>query len=239
MSRVEYTSMDVKGRGLYLLIALFITALTTSNLTASKIIVLGELWGITLLSPAAVVAYAITFLITDIISEVWGRETASKVVFAGFISQLLVIALVWTAIILPIAPFQGQEYQEAYTMILGPSTNIVVASLIAYLISQYHDVWAFHKWRQVTRGRHLWLRNNASTMISQLIDTTVFITLAFTAIPWVVAGAPIIQLTQLPSLVLGQYMVKLTIAALDTPFCYLGVKLARTAQTMESMTPQA
>ncbi len=220
------SSIGSEGRGLYILIALFITALTTSNLTASKIVVLGELWGITLLSPAAVVAYAITFLMTDIVSEVWGREIANKVVFAGFISQLLVIALTWIAIVLPIAPFQGLEYQKAYEKILAPSTNIVIASLIAYLVSQYHDVWAFHKWRQITQGRYLWLRNNASTMISQFIDTTIFISLAFAAIPWLITGTPIIELAQLPNLILGQYLVKLTIAVLDTPFCYIGVKLA-------------
>lgn len=219
------SSIGLKDKGLYILIALFITALTTSNLTASKIIVLGKLWGITLLSPAAVVAYAITFLMTDIISEVWGRGIANKVVFAGFISQLLVIALTWIAIVLPIAPFQGIEYQKAYEKILAPSINIVLASLIAYLISQYHDVWAFHKWKQITQGKYLWLRNNASTMISQFIDTTIFISLAFTVIPWLMTGTAIIEPTRLPNLILGQYLVKLTIAVLDTPFCYIGVKL--------------
>ncbi len=220
-----------RGRGLYILVALFITALTTSNLTASKLVVLGKVGDILLLTPAAVVAYAITFLMTDIISEVWGRETANKVVFAGFTSQLLLLALVWTAIILPIAPFQGEEFQQAYTKILAPSTNIVVASLTAYLVSQYHDVWAFHKWRQITRGKHLWLRNNASTMISQLIDTTIFITLAFTLIPLITIGTPTITPVQLPGLIIGQYLVKLAIAVADTPFCYLGVKLAQTTQT--------
>ncbi len=223
-------SKGLESRGLYILVALFITALTTSNLTASKLVVLGEIGGILLLTPAAVVAYAITFLMTDIISEVWGKEVAGRVVFAGFISQLLLLALVWTAIELPIAPFQGQEFQQAYTRILAPAGNIVVASLTAYLVSQYHDVWAFHKWKQITRGKHLWLRNNASTMVSQLIDTTIFITLAFTIIPWITTGTPTITLLQLPGLILGQYIVKLTIALADTPFCYLGVKLLQTTQ---------
>lgn len=214
-------------RSLLILIALFITSLTVSNLTASKIIILGEIGGITLLSPAAVVAYAATFLFTDIISEIWGKKTAGQVVFAGFISQLLLLFLVNLAILLPIAPFQGPGFQEAYTRILGPSWYIVIGGLTAYLISQYHDVWAFHMWREKTRGKWLWLRNNASTMASQLIDTVVFITLAFGALPQITLGSPIVPWNALPGLIIGQYIVKLIIALLDTPFCYLGVYLIR------------
>ena len=215
----------VVRRNLLVLIALFITSLTASNLTASKLVFLGRVGGVTLLTPAAVVAYAATFLFTDIISEVWGKKIAGQVVFAGFISQLLLIFLVNLAIILPVAPFQGSEFQEAYARILGPSWYIVVGGLIAYLVSQYHDVWAFHMWREKTKGKWLWLRNNASTMVSQLIDTVIFITLAFAILPQVALGSPIIPWNNLPGLILGQYIVKLIIALLDTPFCYLGVYL--------------
>ncbi len=217
----------VVERGLLILIALFITSLTASNLTASKIVFLGEFAGILLLSPAAVVAYAATFLFTDIISEVWGKRVAGQVVFAGFVSQLLLVFLVNIAILLPVAPFQGPEFQEAYTRILGPSWYIVVGGLVAYLVSQYHDVWAFHMWREKTKGRWLWLRNNASTMISQLIDTLIFITLAFGLLPQATLGSPIVPWSDLPGLIIGQYIVKLLIALLDTPFCYLGVYLVR------------
>ncbi len=224
---MEKTTDNNVEKSLLVLIALFITSLTTSNLTASKIIFLGEIGGITLLSPAAVVAYAATFLFTDIISEIWGKKTAGNVVFAGFISQLLLIFLVNLAILLPIAPFQGEEFQKAYTRILGPSWYIVVGGLVAYLVSQYHDVWAFHMWREKTGGRWLWLRNNASTMVSQLIDTVIFITLAFGLLPQLALGSPIVPWSNLPGLILGQYLVKLLIALLDTPFCYLGVHLVK------------
>ncbi len=214
-------------RSLLILIALFITSLTASNLTASKIVFLGEVGGIILLSPAAVVAYAATFLFTDIISEIWGKKIAGQVVFAGFISQLLLIFLVNLAILLPIAPFQGSAFQEAYARILGPSWYIVIGGLIAYLISQYHDVWAFHMWKEKTHGKWLWLRNNASTMVSQFIDTVIFITLAFEVLPQIALGLPIVPWSDLPGLIIGQYIVKLLIALLDTPFCYLGVYLIR------------
>ncbi len=224
------TAVSVE-KSLLVLMALFITSLTASNLTASKIVFLGEISGITLLSPAAVVAYAATFLFTDIISEVWGKRVAGHVVFAGFISQLLLVFLVNLAILLPIAPFQGQEFQEAYARILGPSWYIVVGGLVAYLVSQYHDIWAFHMWRKRTKGRWLWLRNNASTMVSQLIDTAIFITLAFGALPQLALGSPIVPWNSTPGLIAGQYIVKLIIALLDTPFCYLGVHLVKKTST--------
>ena len=178
------------------------------------------------MTPAAVLAYAITFLFTDIVSEVYGYETAKKVVWYGFLSQLLVLLLVQFALWLPAAPWQV-EFSSCYASVLGSSWFIVLASLIAYLLSQMHDVAAFDFWKRKTHGRWLWLRNNASTMVSQLIDTAVFITLGFGILPFLALGSPLLPWTQLPSLILGQYVVKWLIALVDTPFCYLGVWLVK------------
>ena len=108
--------------------------------------------------------------------------------------------------------------------------------MVAYLISQNHDVWAFHFWRRKTRGAHLWLRNNASTLVSQLIDTVVFITLAFYVLPLILQGNPIIPLESLLTLIAGQYVVKALIALSDTPFCYLGVFLLQKSLRINKAT---
>lgn len=204
-----------------LLLGLFITSLTSANYLAAKIVALGSFNGIFLLLPAGVVAYALTFAITDIVSEVYGKKSASIIVYIGFITQLFVPIYSYTAIAMPTAPFQ-QEYAELFNRIYGVAPNIVIASLIAYLISQNHDIWAFHWWKKLTRGKHLWLRNNASTIVSQFIDTALFITLAFGILPSILGGV-MISRNLIPFMILGQYIVKVVIAVLDTPLVYLGV----------------
>jgi len=163
---------------------------------------------------------------TDIISEVFGKKAARKVVWIGFFSQLIMLGLVEFAIVMP-EPAWQEELASWFKQILGSTWFIVVASLIAYLVSQHHDVWAFHKWREVTRGRYLWLRNNLSTMVSQGIDTVLFISLAFGVLPYMVYGEPLIPWSALPSLMLGQYLAKIIIAVLDTPLVYAGVKIVK------------
>jgi len=215
-----------------LVASLFIGALVTSNLTASKVVSIEMPLIGTLMFPAAVLAYAVTFLFTDIYAEIWGKKAAGKLVIYGFFVNLFVLLLVEFAILLPPAPFQI-SYQEIYANVLGSAPNIILASMIAYLISQNHDVWAFHFWRKKTKGAHLWLRNNASTLVSQLIDTVLFISLAFYILPLIIQGKPIIPLENLTTLIIGQYIVKALIALSDTPFCYLGVILLQKSLKIE------
>ncbi len=212
-------------RGFAVLTGIFITSLTAANFLAAKIAMLGKVFGVELLVPAGVVAYAITFTATDIIGEVYGKRAANYVVQAGFITQLLLLFYSWTARAFPPAPFQAR-IAATYDRLITSPPNIVLASLAAYLVSQHHDVWAFHYWKRRTEGRWLWLRNNASTAVSQLIDTSIFITLAFAALPAVLGGM-VVPLALIPNTILGQYLVKLGIALPDTPFVYLGVALYR------------
>lgn len=191
-----------------LLIAIFVGGLVIAGVLASKIVNIAGL-----IVPGGVFAYSITFPITDIICEVWGKKKGKYVVFSGFITLLVVLALIRLTLIFPKASFWTGE--EAFTKILGGTSRIIIASFIAYLVSQYHDVWAFHFWRKVTKGKHLWLRNNASTFVSQFIDTVVFITIAFYGV------MPVFTLIK------GQYIIKLLIALLDTPIVYFGVWLIR------------
>ena len=151
---------------------LFITFLLLSNVMASKIV---SLFG--LIVPAAIIAYPVTFLFTDVVAEVEGKESARKLVMTGFYLSLVMAALLFAARLLPPAPFW--PFQEAWDRILGATPRIVAASMLAYLVSQNHDVWSFHWWKGKTGGRHLWLRNKLSTAVSLLLDSALFITIAF------------------------------------------------------------
>jgi len=192
-----------------ILVGIFVGCLVSSNFIAVKLVRVG--W---LVFPAAVIAYSITFTVTDVISEVYGRKAASYAVWAGFAANIFAVIMVLGGWLLPsLSP----EYQARYSVLLS-TPRIVAASMVAYLLSQNHDVIAFHFWKAFTRGRHLWLRNNASTAVSQLIDTCTFITLAFYGV---------VPTAILLNMIASQYAVKLLIAACDTPFVYLGAKLLK------------
>ncbi len=196
---------------LAVLATLFTTCLLAANIISVKLITIGG-WVV----PAGIIAYPLTFLFTDVIAELYGRKIASRVVWTGFVANVLMVILVFGSKLLPPASFWAE--QPAYESILGMLPRIVLASMIAYLISQHHDVFAFHFWRRKTKGRFLWLRNNASTMVSQILDTGIFITIAF----WGTVPTGV-----LVNMLLHQYIIKLAIAALDTPFCYLLVGLLK------------
>lgn len=193
-----------KDQKLILLNVIFASALVVANVIAGKIVMLGENFTI----PAAVVVYAVTFLITDIIHENYGREQAKQTIIFGFIAQIFASIMIFLGQLLPVAPF-AQESQQAYETLLGQNARFVIASLAAYLTSQYLDVLIFSKLKKMTNTKYKWLRNNVSTASSQLIDTTVFITIAF------IGSVP-----NLWMMILSQYVIKLGIAALDTPIFY-------------------
>lgn len=194
---------------LTILNCLFITSLLVANVVASKVV---TFWG--LVVPAAIVAYPLTFLMTDVIGEIWGKEEANKTVKIGIVCQLASLLMIGIAILLPVAPFA--DNQAEFKSILGSSFRVVFASLIGYVCSQSWDVWIFHKIRDAYIKKHgstkggRWIWNNASTMTSQIIDTAIFITIAF------VGTVPNIF-----TMIASQYFIKLIYAALDTPFFYL------------------
>jgi uncharacterized integral membrane protein (TIGR00697 family) len=193
----------MKLNKLAVLQSLFVSGLVVSNIIAAKVIVI---WKLVL--PAAVIIYPFTFLITDIIGELYGKEEGNRTVWYGFLASIFAMVIIFAGMVLPEAPFMEKQ-QSAYEILLGPNRRIVVASLLAYLCSQKHDVWAFHLWKKLTKGRYRWLRNNLSTMTSQLVDTVIFIGLAF----WC-------TVPHLGKMILAQYLVKVLIALLDTPLFY-------------------
>lgn len=202
--------------GVELAVGVFAALTVLANLIAVKTIAFGPF-----IAPAAVLVYASTFLLTDILSELFGKEKARLAVWTGFIANLVMLVSILIAVRWSASPVMDPGLATSFDAIFGFAPRVIAASMVAYLVSQHHDVWAYGFWREKTGGRHLWLRNNASTMASQLIDTAIFISLAFYGI---IPNSILIQM------MVGQYAIKLLIAALDTPFMYLAVAAARRAQ---------
>lgn len=194
--------MKNDNKNLILLNGIFIVSLIIANIVSAKIV---TFWGLVI--PAAIVAYPLTFLMTDVIGEIWGKEQANQTVKVGFWCQLVSLVLIGLAILLPVAPFA--DNQEQFKGIMSSSFRVVLASMVAYLCSQSWDVWIFHKIRE--RGtKNKWIRNNLSTMTSQIIDTAIFITIAF------IGKVPNIWV-----MIVSQYAIKCVYAALDTIPFYL------------------
>ncbi|KPA17181.1 transporter [Candidatus Magnetomorum sp. HK-1] len=196
-------------------VSLFVGCITISSILANKIITIMGVF-----VPAGVIAYSLTFIATDVISEVWGAERARQTILGGFVALVAVFLLVQVSLIWPKAPFWNNE--EAYVSIMGSTSRIIIASFIAYWVSQMHDIWAFHFWKRVTHNRHLWLRNNLSTAVSQFLDSVIFISIAFYGV------LPIWPL------IYGQWLIKFMIAVLDTPFIY-GFVLLMQRKTAKSL----
>ena len=204
----------------------FITTLVVANIIAIKLFsfsvpIIPDDWLIdnVWVLPVSAFTYPITFLITDTIAELYGRRATTRIVWMGFGCSILMLIMIYIGKILPGADFWVADGgQDSYDAILGSVPRIVAASMIAYLVSQNFDVFAFHFWKQRTDGRHLWFRNNASTMMSQAIDTALFITIAF-------AGT--VPGSVLATMLVGQYLVKVCLAALDTPVVYALIGLIR------------
>ena len=206
------------------LAALFVTALVTAQVTAAKVVAVGlpfslPLTGDLITVPAAVFAYAITFFASDCYTELYGKRQAQALVNIAFLMNVVLLVLVWLAIWAPIAEVSDVG-QSAFAETLGASTGIVAGSLLAYLVSQNWDVIVFHRLKGYTDGNYLWFRNILSTATSQLIDTVIFITVAF----FIFQGLPVDAII---GLIVGQYLFKLALVGLDTPFVYLTVGLVR------------
>ena len=215
--------MRKTNENLILLNTLFSTALIVSNVVTAKLFHTGiTLFGTNLVLPGAAVCYACTFLFTDVIGEIWGRAEASKSVLYGFVCQLFASLLI---LFTQHLPAEDPAMQEAYTKLLGQNLLFVTASLIAYFVSQLWDVWFFHRIRDWYLDTHRgttaarWIWNNASTMTSQIFDTVLFIGIVF-GIGFGWFWNPQMR-TPLVATIIGQYLFKLLLAVLDTPFFYL------------------
>ena len=213
-------------KNLTLLIVLFVTTLLTANIISSNGMILTGIYlgSIQLLAPAAVLAYAITFLCTDIISQIWGKKQANFAVICGLVSQCICTVLIFLTPIIFKTWFVGSDTYTALNS-LGWFT---AGSLVAYCASQTWDIYIFHKiknwaekkWGTDTYNKHRWIWNNGSTMTSQIIDTVIFISIGF--------GLGLhMNGNELIGLMIGQYCIKFILALIDTPFFYLFTKQRR------------
>ena len=201
------------------LAGIFLTSLTLGNVVGiTKFVDLG--WFVI---PAGLLAYPFTFLATDLISELYGRRRAQSIVWVGFCMNFFMLFLMWFGHVLPDASGvsgAAATFDTVYAF-MKPG---VVASMIAYLVAQSVDVQLFHFWRQLTQGRHLWLRNNGSTMLSQIVDTFLISSILYAS---GALGSAIDSIDKLIPLALSSYAFKLVFALLDTPLFYLGVYCLR------------
>lgn len=182
----------------------------TANLQVSKTI---ELFGLT--ATLGNIVYAGSFLATDILSERFGKKAARTGVWIGFFSVIAFTLLMQLALLFEPAPSDGM--QPYLLQVLRVLPRIVVASLLAYLVSQQHDIWAYQFWKRRFPGP-LWLRNNFSTFVSQLIDSVLFTIVAFLGV------FPRLILLEI---VVTTYLFKAVVAVVDTPFLYLALWIRR------------
>ena len=198
---------------LYLCLAgMFISLLVTCNLIFLKFFEWELFSDFTLILSVGLIPYPLTFLITDLISEVYGQKKANDVVKVGLLCAVLVIGIVLIADAVP-AMETSAVNDETFTKVFGLSSASVSASMIAYLFAQFIDIKLFHFWKVKSQGKMLWLRNNLSTIPSQLIDSVLVISMLcfFGALPWSTYLVTVFSL----------FIFKLLVALLDTPFFYL------------------
>ena len=204
--------------------ALFITSLVVSNLIFQKFFYWKpfgdvEVFGAPLFEiSVGVLPYPITFLITDLISEIYGQKKANQVVTAGIFASFFSMGIILVADIAPAIP-ESPVDDGLFKQVFSLSPLAVLASMIAYLCAQYVDIAIYHFWKRTTKGRMLWLRNNFSTFSSQFIDTFTVVGLLciFGVLPWKLFSG----------LVISGVIFKIFIAALDTPLLYLFVHILR------------
>ncbi len=215
------TSKDkLVAQRIYLLLGgLFITSLVVSNLIFQKFFYWYpfnvEIFGTKLFEiSVGILPYPITFLITDLISEIYGKKRANDVVIAGIFASFFSMLIVYTANAMS-ATTWSPVGDGIFKTVFGSTAIAVFASMMAYLLAQFIDIHIYHFWKRLTKGKHLWLRNNFSTFLSQFVDTfaVLFLLCSFGKIEWI----------NFYGLLVSGFIFKVLVAMTDTPFLYLAV----------------
>lgn len=214
-------------RLIYLVLgSMFIASLVVSNLIFQKFFSWNAFGWFTFDLSVGILPYPITFLITDVISEIYGQKNANKVVIAGIFASIFSMGIILVADYVPAmldSPVDDETFQKVFSL----SPVAVLASMLAYLIAQFIDIRIYHFWKRLTNGRMLWLRNNLSTFSSQFIDSFTVITLlsVFGVLPW----------ENYYHFVISGVLFKILIAALDTPILYAAVYTFRRRYGLKPM----
>ena len=191
---------------------LFTTSMLLANIVGIKIINIGPI-----VTSVGVWLVPISFLITDILAEVKGKKFVANLIWSTVIA--LIFSYLFIKLSIHLAPADRfAENNEAFVNIFSSSARMFGASIIAFIFSQFHDIWAFEFWKKKTNGKMLWLRNNLSTIVSQFIDTVLFMFLAFYQM------TPKFDAAFIWQLIIPYYILKIILALVDTPLVYLGVK---------------
>jgi uncharacterized integral membrane protein (TIGR00697 family) len=202
---------------LYLLLAaLFIASLVVTNLIANKFVTV-DLGFKQFVISAGMLPYPFTFLITDILSEIYGKKKTTNVVITGFFASVFVLGVLWLGSIFPAIELSHVD-DATYNTVFANSYRVVFSSMAAYLIAQFADVRLYHFWKNLTKGKHLWLRNNGSTVISQFLDTVMVVGVLF-------VGK--MTLPEMTALVKDGWLYKVLFALCDTPLMYISVYYLR------------
>jgi len=201
-----------------ILVAVFITCLITANIIAVKLM---DLFGFAL--PAAIIIFPISYIVGDVLTEVYGYRKARKVIWLGFACNFITVMAIWLGNILPPISFWGG--QDAYERILGYTPRLLFASFLAYLAGEFSNSFILAKLKIATKGRWLWLRTIGSTIIGQGLDSAIFISIAF-------AGT--IPLSALISSIVIQWLVKSSYEAIVTPLTYIIVGFLKKKEGMDT-----
>ena len=201
--------MKFKDQLYIFLCAIFISSLVTCNLIANKFVTVDLGFKVFIVS-AGILPYPLTFLVTDLISELYGQKKANIVVFSGFVASMFVLLFLWLGGQFNAIP-DSIVNDDTYNNVFQNAWRIIAASMIAYLFAQFIDVRIFHFWKRLTNGKHLWLRNNGSTIASQLVDTTLVVMILFVGV-W--------EPSKIVSAVIDGWLFKMLMAAIDTPIIY-------------------
>ena len=201
--------MNFKDRFYIILAGIFIASLVTCNLIANKFVTVNLGFKVFIIS-AGILPYPLTFLVTDLISEIYGQKKANLAVFSGFVASIFVLSFLWLGAQFNSIPSSIID-DFTYNAVFQNAWRLITASMVAYLFAQFIDVRVFHFWKKLTNGKHLWLRNNGSTIASQLIDTTLVISILFVGV-W--------DTNQILSAIIDGWIFKMLMAFLDTPIIY-------------------
>jgi queuosine precursor transporter len=198
--------------------ALFITCLLTANVTASKLISAGSL---TL--TAGIVLFPVSYIVADVLTEVWGYAAARRVIWLGFACNVVMVAAIWASGALPPAPFW--KGQAAYEEILGQAPRILAASFVAYLIGEFANAYVLARLKIATAGRWLWVRTIGSTVVGEGLDSLVFVALAFAG---TVASGVLVEIF------FNQWLVKVVYEAAATPLTYAAVGWLKARERLDT-----